>query len=674
PSPLADLPIQYADFAVWQRDRLQGDVLEGLRRYWREQLNGLPTLELPIDRPRPQVRTTFGAHCERQLSSQLSHAVRQLRNAEGATTFMTLLAAFQLLLHRYSGQDDFAIGTPVAGRLRPETEGLIGYFINDLVLRADVSGDPSFRQLLGRARETVLQAFSHQELPFMHLVRELNPARSPNRHPLIQVELVLQNTPSASKDLPGIEWGEVGSETRAGAADLDLSMIAREDEQGIHLLLSYRTDLFDEATIRLMLEHMQALLEAVVADPDQRLSQLLSQALPQLPDRRSSRKSSPARASSAKAKTPYVAPRTDMERELAAIWEGILKVDRVGVHDDFFELGGYSLLAVQVMARACTLLNRELPFAVIFASPTVATLAERVEAARHCESSRAPEEGPVVAEVASDSFRPTTGNRQSLVPLRSGASTTPVFCIHGLGGHVAGFLSLASSLTEARPVYGLQGQGLEAGQQPHDRIEAMAASYLNEIRRVQPRGPYLLVGWSMGGLIAMEAAQQLAAIREHVALVAMLDTYLSIPNDANLDPDDQSVIRWIAPQLNLCARELKELPLDRQWERIAEQAELAQGDGVADIRRLAAVCKAHLAAAARYQPQPYLGRAVLLQADAGRVGLERCWKELCPRLSVERVPGNHYSMLRKPQVDEVVKRLSRYLADAVHVDALVTNR
>ncbi len=196
PSPLAELPIQYVDFAAWQREWLQGEVLAEQLSYWKRQLAGAPpVLELPTDRPRPATQTYRGAQQCWVFDPQLLPALEQLSRQEGVTLFMTLLAAFQTLLYRYSGQEDIVVGTPIAGRQRLETEELIGLFVNTLVLRTDLSGNPTFRELLGRVREVTLGAYAHQDLPFEKLVEELNPQRNLSYAPLFQVMLVLQNAP-----------------------------------------------------------------------------------------------------------------------------------------------------------------------------------------------------------------------------------------------------------------------------------------------------------------------------------------------------------------------------------------------------------------------------------------------------------------------------------------------
>jgi thioesterase domain-containing protein/acyl carrier protein len=360
----------------------------------------------------------------------------------------------------------------------------------------------------------------------------------------------------------------------------------------------------------------------------------------------------------------FVAPRNDVERQLAEIWQEMLGVDRVGVHDNFFEIGGHSLLAVRLMARVRSQIGVGVPMAALFAQPTVAALAQEVQAAQRGETSEQPAVMQVVREIAASVAAPANAGGESLVQLRAGGPDTPLFCMHGLGGHVAAFLPLATRLAAQRPVYGLQGQGLDPGQQPHACIEDMAAYYLDEIRGVQARGPYLLAGWSMGGLIALETAQQLTAAGEEVALLAMLDTHLAATKRDIEELNDAAVMRWVAPHLNIPYRQIKNLPFEQQWALVEEKAQQESGIAAATIRRLANVCKAHLAANSQYTPQPYAGPAVLLRAkQPRRRRLDKRWKSILPQLQVEWVPGSHYGMLQNPDVDELARRLGHHLTE-----------
>ena len=272
-SPLAELPVQYADFARWQRRWLDGEVLESQLAFWRKELAGdLPLLQLPTDRPRPAVQTYNGAARAALLPERLSEAVRALGRSEGVTLFMTLLAAFQVLLHRYTGQIDILVGAPVANRRRSELEQLIGFFVNTLVLRTEVTGGESFRELLGRVRETALRAYAHQDIPFEKLVEELQPQRSLSHTPLFQVMFVLENEPRQEAGPEGLTLRTL--EAGAGTAKYDLTLSVEEGERGISVAFEYNTDLFDAKTVARMLGHFETLLEAVVADPDARVSRL----------------------------------------------------------------------------------------------------------------------------------------------------------------------------------------------------------------------------------------------------------------------------------------------------------------------------------------------------------------------------------------------------------------
>lgn len=273
PSPLPELPIQYADYALWQRQRLRGDTLEAQLTYWKQQLAGAPqVLELPTDHPRPPRQTYEGAMRSVTLSTALTLRLKALCQEESVTLFMTALAAFQILLYRYTGQVDIVVGSPIANRTRAELEGLVGFFVNTLILRTDLSGNPTFRELLGRVRDICLGAYAHQDLPFEQLVEALQPDRDSDHNPLFQTMLVYQNTPAQSLELPGLHANSMDIGIEAAQFDLTLLLTGQEDE--LQARMAYRTDLFGAPTIARMLGHFRTLLEDIVADPNQRIAQL----------------------------------------------------------------------------------------------------------------------------------------------------------------------------------------------------------------------------------------------------------------------------------------------------------------------------------------------------------------------------------------------------------------
>jgi len=273
PSPLPELPLQYADFAIWQRERFQGETLEKELNYWRRQLEGtLPVLTLPTDRPRPAIQTYQGDHAVFNFPIPLGKAVKSLSQREGVTLFMTLLAAFKILLYRYTGQEDIIVGSPIANRNQAEVEGIIGFFINTLVLRTDLSGAPTFRELLRRVREVALGAYAHQELPFEKILEALQPEISRSYTPLFQVLFVLQNTPPTLLKLPNLTMSRLRLENPTSKVDLSFSL--REEDETIVGVVEYNTDLFDLETIEQMVGHLQTLLDAIVANPDQPINRL----------------------------------------------------------------------------------------------------------------------------------------------------------------------------------------------------------------------------------------------------------------------------------------------------------------------------------------------------------------------------------------------------------------
>ncbi|HEX7333145.1 MAG TPA: amino acid adenylation domain-containing protein [Pyrinomonadaceae bacterium] len=272
-SPLKDLELQYADFAHWQRETLTGETLDTHLAYWREQLADISNMELPTDKPRPPIQTYNGATRSVMLPLDLSAKLKALSRREGATLYMTLLAAFKTLLHRYTGQNDISIGTPIANRNRSEIENLIGFFINTLVLRTDMSGDPTFRNLLGRVRETALSAYTHQDMPFEYLVEQLQPDRDMSRPPLFQVMFaLLQNAPLDALQLHGVTLSPMT--LNSGTAKFDLLLFMEDTEEGLRAALEYNSDLFEAETIDRVLANFEALLEDIATGAERRISEL----------------------------------------------------------------------------------------------------------------------------------------------------------------------------------------------------------------------------------------------------------------------------------------------------------------------------------------------------------------------------------------------------------------
>ncbi|MGH9337109.1 MAG: condensation domain-containing protein, partial [Vicinamibacteria bacterium] len=272
-SPLPELPIQYADFASWQRSVFTDSALDEEIGYWKKALAGEPrVLDLPADFPRPPVPSFAGDRILMELPRSIVDSVRDLSRREGATLFMTLLAGFQTLLHRYTGEEDVLVGTPIANRRRSEVEGLIGFFVNTLVMRAEVSPSTSFRDLLRNVREFALGAYAHQDVPFEKLVEELKPQRDLSRNPFFQILFALQNQPLPALRLSGIELLRLdgdGVSTR-----FDLEMHVWERPSGLTLAASYRKDLFARETISRLLDHYRAILASVALDPETSLARI----------------------------------------------------------------------------------------------------------------------------------------------------------------------------------------------------------------------------------------------------------------------------------------------------------------------------------------------------------------------------------------------------------------
>jgi amino acid adenylation domain-containing protein len=389
PSPLPELPIQYADFAAWQRHWLHGEALNADLTFWSARLAGAdPRLELPTDRPRPALRSLRGAHQKFNLPADLSAAVAALGQREGTTLFMTALAAFQALLARVTGQTDLSVGSPTAGRNRLELEGLIGFFVNTLVLRADLQGNPSFREILAQARDTVLDAVRHQNIPFEKLVEELELERDLSRTPLFQAMLVLQSAPQGILEAPGLTFRPI--EVDSGTAKFDLTFFLSGGAGGLGGSIEYCADLYDAATVLRLADQLRNLLAGAVADPARRLADLLvlsdaerDEILAQRSRTHTVPKTAPAAgAQSGRPASPgHQAPRSFLEERIAGIWKELLDLDRIGVHDRLFDLGAHSLLMVRAFVQLRELVGDRLTLVDLFKYPTIASLVAHLESA-----------------------------------------------------------------------------------------------------------------------------------------------------------------------------------------------------------------------------------------------------------------------------------------------------
>ncbi len=486
PSPLPELGYQYSDFVRQLETRLHGEELESRLGFWKERLAGKHFHHLALDHLPPVRRSYRGTHEMAIYPQELSDSIKQLGARERLSPFMIMLAGVQCLLQRYSGHEDIGVGSCVANRPLLELEGLIGPFANVSVLRTDLSGNPTFREVFRRVREVSLSAYSYQDTPFGMLVDNFQPAFDPARHPLVQMVFVFLNAPSEAWEVPGLTVNPIPIDMGTSCYELHMNV---QIQERFEVDLQYSSDLFEAATVRQILQDYRTVLQTMCNNPDARICELPIQTQQvaikgQQPEY---------------TRTRYVAPNGAVESRLAQLWEAVLEKHPIGVNDDFFELGGDSLRAGRLFAQIEQTFGKEIPLGALFHAPTIETLAK------------------VIAEARSSD----TG----VVTIQSGRASPPLFCLPGQTGSVLVFRSLAQHLGSDQPVYGLQPQGLDGKQPPLTRIEDMAVNFVKQIRVVQPNGPYFLVGYCMGGTIALEMAQQLHRHGQMIGLLALLDTY-----------------------------------------------------------------------------------------------------------------------------------------------------
>ncbi|MGK5094322.1 condensation domain-containing protein [Deltaproteobacteria bacterium TL4] len=361
-SPLPKLPIQYADFAQFQRGWLRGKVLDAQLDYWKQQLNGeLPLLQLPTDHPAPAIPTYQGASQYLELPGNLVNALKRLGQQEGVSLFVILLAAFKALLYQYSGQQDIIICSPVAGRYRVETKNLIGYFSNVLLLRTYLGENPSFTELVARVSKITLTANEYQDLPLQQLVDILN---MPNLL-LSRTMFALQNVPSQPLELAS-DVSVTPLDIEEGIANFDLFLSMKAKGEAMLGVLRYKTDLFGTSTIKSLLGNFHILLEQFVANPQCHLSDLPQFSTP------ANLQTSPLHSVA----VPYVEPQNETEQKIASVWKTVLHREKIGIHDNFYDLGGRSLTILSICKKLEAIFDRNIAVAELFKHLTIAEMAQ----------------------------------------------------------------------------------------------------------------------------------------------------------------------------------------------------------------------------------------------------------------------------------------------------------
>lgn len=629
----------------------------GEEAFWRRKLAGftaptpLPsTGELEDSTGSPGMASaerasSFGAERLR-LPAETTAALAAFSRRRQLTSAVLVQGAWALLLARAGRQSEVVIGTTVSGRPAdlPGVEAMVGPFINNLPLRISIDAEQPVGEWLAEVQAESAELAPHQHAPLTQLEAwsEITPGRR-----LFESLVVYENYPIAEncrRQNAGFSVRDVHA-TVSTVYPLTLIVLPGAELQ---LELRYQRARFAPAAARRLLAELAALLAALPDAAEQTLGQFaqLADAAPQTAaEQHGALRRRPIGA------RPFVAPRDELEGRLANIWAKLLGLESVGACDNFFELGGDSMLAVRLMAEVETACGRKLPLAWLFQDATIERLAAVL---------RAPDEAPASA---------------TLVPIRplGEGLKRPLFCVHPAGGTVFCYRELARRLDPLRPVYGLQARGIDGLLSPHTRIEDMAGEYVAAMRSVQPQGPYLLAGWSLGGILAFEMARQLADAGFETALLAVIDAGMISP-DESFDEDDflPILLEMFPDELRPSQADLRGMSAAEQLQFFRQRAEqarvLAGGDSPIQDQHVFQVFQANLNALLEYHPQPYPGKLTLFRADHGITALHQSpglgWAPWVGELEEHVITGEHVRLFSEPQIRLVASDLEACLARA----------
>jgi glutamate-1-semialdehyde aminotransferase/thioesterase domain-containing protein/acyl carrier protein len=656
-----DPPKQMREYAIWQTQEEGSASAKECESFWLAQYDTLPPhFDLPTSQPRSRTRTYEAARASLRLAPDFYKAFKLTARKQRNTPFALLLTAYATWLYRLSEIKDFVIGVPFAGQSARGLDTLVGQCVHTLPFRFQIDGNATFADQLARTQQLILDAQDHWNLDIGSLIQKLNVPNDPSRLPL--VPLMFNLDPALS----GVQFSGCSARITSGPRfyfHYDLGFNIVDEGETLLVECDYNTNLFDSHAIRRWIADFQNLLEGIVSNPSDKLAQLPMMAT-------SEQDKAPANvmlhrngycATSRLAKNTesneYIAPKSDTEKRLARLWCETLTLDKVSCTANFFDLGGHSLTAVSLFAKIEKEFGKRLALSTLFNSPTIQKLS--------------------VALQGRDKKEPWS----PLVAIQPKGSKPPLFLVHGAGGNVLLYRSLGEQLAPDFPLYGFQSVGLDGESQPLQSIEEMAVAYIRELKKVQPRGPYYLGGYCLGGTVAYEMAQVLSGAGDEVRLVAMLDTYnfslalkvrfssflmqktrFHLANVVHLHPG--SLVKYV--------REKVRLGVGGEWANLkTSMPGSSRSDGVS--RAVGGVEGAIQAindyAAEHYNPMPYAGKVTLFKPRFNykfypdpNLG----WGDLVQGgLELIEVAVNPHSMLLEPYISILASQLKHCIADGL---------
>jgi thioesterase domain-containing protein/acyl carrier protein len=653
PHHLPELPLQYGDYCLWQKEYFASSSFDAETAYWKNKLSGAPYFEIPPDHERPAQPTYRGEILATILSPALGDKLEEAARNHNLTLFSLGCAVTALMLHRYTGATDVIFGTQIAGRDDPDLENMIGVFLNNLVMRFDASGDPTFDEFLTRANGTVQDALIHQRMPFHKLVEVLNPPRDSQRTPLISINFtvlrdIMDHKTYGSFDLHGQPSLSAGS-----LYDLFIFMVHWPN--GWRMAMEFNPDLFERRTAERMLRFLMAAIEFAISNPDARLSALV----PPAQDRIAPPKSSDDFAAIEPSRpppsaTPSVEP-ADAITSMMAIWRDVLQVPEIGPTSNFFELGGHSLMAMRLMTKVASTFGVKINVMTLFQAPTVREFTAHV-------------------------FRiETPPEPWRIVKIQPRGDKTPIIAIN----NTMIYYNLARKIGTDRPFLGVQlFDPSNPRPLPRRDMEEIAADYVRLIREARPHGPYILFGFCVAGVIAYIAAQQLRQAGESVPLVVMADSWLPGYSKRRLPFIRRYLFRW-SNRLHSVEHKCGLLLSGKQTVveflvsyKLVRQSRIMDLAAALHLISRAKLSQAKLAiddwanqwflsnleeACFRYQASASVGNVVVLQSDhvvTRFADPKMGWSDLVKgRFFVHRVPGWHVDMFQDEGADRAAEHL-----------------